>query len=342
MRNARVSVLGSFVFIGAMLSGCSGSRPPASGAVIPQNASTRTTPMHSWMLPQAKSVKRLLYVSDFTGGVVYVFDYETGTSEGTLTGFNEPTGQCVDAVGDVWIAQADGQSVTEYAHGGTTPIKQLATSGRAFGCSVSPNGDLAVGNFDVGSAPGSIQVFKGASNPPTQYSCHGFGYFSSPGYDGKGNLYVEVFTTLQRPVSGVCLLPSGGSALQPVTLNAKIGATGSTMWDGKYITLTDEDYNGTYTTAVYQAAESASGNLTVVGTTRMSDPQGRPAGGMQPFILGKKNTPKNMQQATVIVGLGDGVVGYWRYPQGGTPQKMQPQAFLSLRDLFGESVSIGE
>jgi hypothetical protein len=82
-------------------------------------------------------------------------------------------------------------------------------------------------------------------------------------------------------------------------------------------------------------------NLTVVGTTVLVDGLGRPAGGWQPFILGKKNPPKNTQQSPVIVGLSDGVVSYWRYPLGGKPAKTFPNAFITTLSPFGESVSIG-
>lgn len=183
----------------------------------------------SWMSPEAERVHKLIYVSEFLEGTALVYDYQTGEREGKLTGFNEPTGQCVDAAGNVWIAQADGQSVTEFAHGGRTPLKTLSTSGRAFGCSVSPNGDLAVANFDVGSAPGSIQVFKKASGPPQQYTCPGYGYYSPPGYDGKDNLYVAALVNLRTTVYGVCMLPAGGSALEPVKVSVTINDAGSVM-----------------------------------------------------------------------------------------------------------------
>ncbi|MBV8197427.1 MAG: hypothetical protein JO263_04790 [Candidatus Eremiobacteraeota bacterium] len=277
--------------------------------------------------------RKLIYLSEWRIGrpdVVIVYDYRTRQRVRTLQGFNEPTGQCVDAAGDIWIAQADGYSVTEYAHGGTTPIKTLHTSGRAFGCSVAPNGDLAVGNFDVGSAPGSIQVFKNASEPGQQYVCPGYGYYDVPGYDGKGNLYVETLVDLRTGKTGVCMLPAGGSALRPVTVNVTINSTGSVMWDGKHITLTEVNYHGSYTTAIYQAEESPSGNLTVVGTTVLTDRRGRPAGGRQPFILGN-----------VVVGLSDSVLAYWRYPAGGRPTKQFPKT-SKTRGPFGESVSIGD
>ncbi|MGB8907824.1 MAG: hypothetical protein WCC84_03655 [Candidatus Cybelea sp.] len=48
----------------------------------------------SWMAPDARR-KDLLYISDETGDV-YVFSYPRGELKGTLTGFADPQGECVD------------------------------------------------------------------------------------------------------------------------------------------------------------------------------------------------------------------------------------------------------
>src|ERR1700761_7014239 len=86
-----------------------------------------------------------------------------------------------------------------------------------------------------------------------------------PGYDNKGNLFVEVGPN-------VCELPAGGSALIDVTLDHSLGFPGSIMWDGKYLALTDQSYPGPrkthqgYTSAIYRVRETRR-RLTVVGTT---------------------------------------------------------------------------
>ena len=72
-----------------------------------------------------------------------------------LTGFATPYGECVDEKGDVFILNFDGESIVEYAHGGTAPIATLNDPGeKPSGCSVNPaTGDLAVTNFSgTGSA----------------------------------------------------------------------------------------------------------------------------------------------------------------------------------------------
>jgi sugar lactone lactonase YvrE len=76
----------------------------------------------SWMAPDIKG-QSLLYVTDFSGGEVFVYSYPQGKLVGQLTGLNEPNGACVDKTGDVWIADTGASKIVEYKHGGKWPIK---------------------------------------------------------------------------------------------------------------------------------------------------------------------------------------------------------------------------
>jgi hypothetical protein len=94
----------------------------------------------------------MLYLAN--GGDVYVYDYDSLQLLGKLTSLDAPEYDCVDAKGNVWILEQAGGSrgsgyALEFARGGTTPLRTLTTSGQPVGCSVSPNGDLAVMNQDV-------------------------------------------------------------------------------------------------------------------------------------------------------------------------------------------------
>lgn len=99
----------------ALLAGCAqqrlgDARPPtadpgfeaaASDAIartMPRFIAGPKRPDHrrSWMLPDAKRVRKLLYISDWSTNDVFVYDYNKGTLEGQLTGLNDPYGQCVD------------------------------------------------------------------------------------------------------------------------------------------------------------------------------------------------------------------------------------------------------
>ncbi len=322
----------------AVLAGCNGSIGPSLSQErsVPTGSETGLTalsiarlagmtmphyveqPAHpdrgkSWMAPKAMA-KKIFYISDWATDDVYAYSYPRATLLGKLTGFQKPYGQCADKVGDEWIADFAASSIVEYAHGGTTPIATLTTNGNTMGCAIAPSGDLAVANFATTSGEGDIQVFKGASGEPTDYSNSSCYNLWAPGYDKLGNLYVEGKNT----VPAVCELRAGGSSLVPVSINQSIGSPGSVMWDGKYITLTDQDYDATETTAIYRAKESKSGNLTVVGTTDLTDTCDHHYADIpQPFLAGSRNTPNLKFEATVVLGgnvLCAKRFGYWAYP----------------------------
>ena len=110
----------------------------------------------SWMLPQtAGSKTALLYGGDDETNDVYVYDYPRGKMVGTLTGFDGPDGMCVDAKGDVYIANFDSGNPVEYAHGGTKLLNTYDSGATPIGCAVDAKGDVAVTSFD----PGEVAVF---------------------------------------------------------------------------------------------------------------------------------------------------------------------------------------
>jgi hypothetical protein len=279
----------------------------------------------------------ILWISDTQDGEVF----EYGATLITLQGLNDPFGECVDAHGDTWITNFGG-SLVEYARGGTTPIATLNTAGDSIGCSVAPNGDLAVANdgySSEGGLQGNIQVFKNASGNPTEYVLPYEYQYWQPGYDDKGNLFVE--GTSAGP-NGVVELPAGGSSLERIPINWTINDPGGTMWDGKYITFTDQQAGGPsgQSTTIYQARLTKSG-LSLVGSTTLEDScNGGQVDAVAPFVVGKKNTPVNKQQGAIAIGGNlycSNRVDVWSYPAGG-----QPIAVVSPspNDPQGESVSL--
>jgi hypothetical protein len=263
------------------------------------------------------------------------------TKLNTLTGFNSPYGECVDAKGNTWITNFTGASVVEYGRGGTQPIATLGTNGYSIGCSVSPNGDLAVANFSAASGIGNIEVFKLASGKPTEYTNEQDLYLWPPGYDNKGNLFVEAAT--YSGGVGVAELPAGASALEPVSVKQTIYFPGGVMWDGKYITLTDQDAGGNPSspaTTIYQMSEQGS-SLAVVGSTPLEDNcNGNQVDVVQPFIAGRKNTPVNTKQSDVVIGGNlscENRVDAWKYPAGGQPMAV---AGPVPEYVYGQAVSV--
>jgi hypothetical protein len=300
------------------------------------------------MLPEAKSIRVLIYASD--EGDVNVYDFETAKQVGSLTGFDNPYGQCVDKQGNVFLTTSIGSqgAILEYEHGGSDPIKSFDTDGHPIGCSISPaNGDLAANNGIPGGGS-DVQIWKHASGSPTSYAnqqnCN---EMWPPGYDNKGNLFIETGN-----YHSVCEIPAGGSSLVAVEFNHDIGFPGSVMWDGKYLAFTDQLYAGKhkvrsasgYLAAIYRAKEEHS-ILTVIGTTVLRYRRcGTEIG--QPFIVGEKNTPANDVEGTVVVGGNQACqeysesatpLTYWHYPSNGRPFRY---AHPRPNYISGQSVSI--
>ena len=180
---ASLRALGALGFI-AMLAGCAGNGAALQPGAVPPSASavSHGPAARSWMLPEAKN-NDLLYVSDLLAQVVDIYTYHGHKLVGTLTGFFNPEGLCVDKAGDVYVTNDTSEGVhqiTEYAHGATTPLRTLNDAqGRANGCSVDPKtGDLAVANFwGPTEGIGNVAVYRHASGTPTTYSNPNIWYY---------------------------------------------------------------------------------------------------------------------------------------------------------------------
>jgi hypothetical protein len=290
------------------------------------------------MDPDAKNIRKLLYVSDESTNQIYVYDYNTQRFVGAFGQFRLPAGQCVDGHGDIWVTEFDDTYVFEYAHGGDYPIKILrAGAAYSFGCSINPkNGDLAVAN-DGGSVsePAQILIFKNAFGRPTAFKNVDCPAVSSPGYDDKGNLFVESGIPQAK---SVCELPYDGTELAVEPINQVINSPGSVMWDGKYITLTDEEYEGSHITAIYQMRE-IKGALSLAGTVQLNVGSNSKEYISQPFIVGNINTPRNRTQGEAVVGSDlccQSKVDFWAYPAGGAAFSLP----TAPEEPMGQSVSI--
>ncbi len=271
----------------------------------------------SWMRRGAKKIKRLLYVSDWQTNDVFVYDYATGDQVGKLTGFHAPYGQCEDAKGDIWIANYNGKTLVEYAHGGTTPIATLQAGKENQGCAIDPvTGNLAVASLT--DKQHAILIWKRARGTPTAYSSESCFYVWVPAYDRSGNLYVESQQT--DSTIDICELPRGSTTLAPVSSDLPIVYPANVIWDGEYLAFGDQEYDNTLYSGLYQAKEQASGGVRLAGSTELRDMVCGYSGVVAPFIVGTKNTPRNHRQGSVVIGehfFCRNRVDFWAYPAGG-------------------------
>jgi hypothetical protein len=261
------------------------------------------------MAPSAKK-QTLLYVSNLGSGSVTVYAYPSAKQVGTLTGFDDPTGECSDKAGDVFIADFDASKILEYAHGGTTPIQTLSDPGQwPSGCSVDPTtGNLAVANDETpAGGDGNLAIYKHASGTPTTYTNSNMHYYFFCGYDNRGNLYVDGFNT--QYVAEFAGLAKGSGTLASITLNQTFSYPVGVQWDGKYLAI--EAGDGVET--IYQFKISGT-----TGTLEGSTVLGSAVDVIQFWITAPKG---KHSQGTRVIGpdFTAGDVAYYAYPAGGDP-----------------------
>lgn len=122
----------------------------------------------SWI--DRTSSSKLLYAGE--GQTVEVYLFSQGRLVGNLGGFQRADGLCTDEAGDVFVTDEFAGTITEYAHGGTEPLRSFADLGAApYGCAVDPNsGDLAVSNTGDTAMSDIVVYRKHHFNAPIVYS----------------------------------------------------------------------------------------------------------------------------------------------------------------------------
>lgn len=290
----------------ALLAGCSASQ--AVGEVpTPRGIDARSDRGPSWMVGDAKG-KALLYVSDQGTMDVYVYSYPKGKLEGTLTGFDEPSGECSDKKGNVFIINGFAQQILEYAHGGTSPIETLSDSGEfPSGCSVdSVTGNLAVTNYCSGtsgcSGTGGLYVYIHAKGSPKKYSDSGISNAYFCGYDNNGNLFVD---GALNSAFAFAELPAGKRKFTSITLDQSIEGPGNVQWDGTDLAVADTSAGIIYQFVISGTSGTKVGSTTLEGSSYVT----------QFWIQGSTVIGPN------YLGSKVGNVEFWKYPAGGNPTK---------------------
>jgi hypothetical protein len=319
--------------VAASLAGCGGSQPPigAPGAMPQTSAAvTHAARGKSWMLSEAKTTD-LVYASDEKAGDVYVFSYPKGRQVGTLTGFQVPLGECVDASGNVWIVDGGAANVTEFHHGGTTPISSVTWPGiLPMGCSVDrTTGDLAVTSLTY---PAQVGVYQSAQGTPTLYSSSDYSVFYYCAYDDDGNLFVSGKNDSNSPIAE---LLKGSQSLVAISVNQTM-VPSSIQWDGSYLAVADLNASGTHghrgPTKIYRLQISGSTGTVASTVQLVGRGKWRVSEQVQYWIEGKR-----ILGPGYVPHKGNQLLDYWAYPAGGKPRKIiEPD---DPRDLFGTVMS---
>ncbi len=202
--------------------------------------------------------------SHFTGAV-FVFDYKTGKSLGTLPpppeGWDEPQGACNDEKGDVYIVNTSVSTVDKYTHGGRY-LKTISVPGQyPANCAYDRSTDtLAIGSLISESGGlGNITFYRDKRlskpfYPPNISAVFYLGYEGARGrlwLDGDGN-------------SGFAYASFAKGVFKPVKIQgATIAFPGAVIWSAKTRTMVVGD-QATYSGPTFYQVNDAG---TVIGTT---------------------------------------------------------------------------
>jgi hypothetical protein len=269
----------------------------------------------SWMLREATS-ENLLYVSDIGTNEVDVYPYPSGSLVGKLSGFGSVAGLCANKAGDVFVVDEAGP-VQMFAHGGTSPIRKLTTTGAPYGCAIDPTtGNLALTNLSS-YLYGTIAIYPKANGTPKQYADTSVDSTFFCGYDTHGNLFVDGWNRSAAPIL-LKLAKNGKQFGMPYNLNSNDKNPTGVQWDGKYVAV------GNRGSGVVYRIDGSTGKT------------------VQTITLKKAlNVEQLWLDGSTLIGPNfqvNGAVGYWHYPAGGTATK----TLSSFSEPFGTTISLAK
>ncbi len=183
LMNGRTIGSGALTCCMLLLAGCGGSNATAStGALVPASANAGGH-FRSWISPEAKRAKELLYVADPTGspsfsGHIDIFEMHGVTSSyvGSILDTEDPNGMTTDAAGNLYVTDlgvaTEGPGIGDikvYPKGSTSYSRLIVPADWVpFDIAVGRDGTMDVANIaPVGYFnPGSVSVYPpGASQP---------------------------------------------------------------------------------------------------------------------------------------------------------------------------------
>lgn len=242
----------------ATLGACSSSAsqvPLVAQRGVPQQARQHSKKAHD-----------LIYVSESGDNRLSILSYPNYQRVGAITGLKDPVGLCADASSDIWVVNQKSTKVQKFARGGKKPVATLNDSAAALplACAVDPaTGNLAVTDMNGESNIGGVLIYANAQGTPKVYSDSGLviAYFCA--YDANGNLFVD---GLDKNYAFVLFeLPAGGTNFEQITVSGTIDFPGGVAWDGQYLAVADQAYQGGRTSAIDDL--SISGSTATIAAT---------------------------------------------------------------------------
>jgi hypothetical protein len=264
----------------AICSACSGSTVAPSSAslnvryvgktlwvngrlVTAARANLAAPPRFAMLAPDAVEGRKREYIINDYGTYAGIFDYPKSDAQiGTIDNVG---GQgCSDVLygygkKTFWIV-AGANQITEYKVRKTEPIKTLSVDvGQPSSCAMDRSGDLAVGIL----SNGEVVIFKNASGTGTVYTTPlSAEYFD--GYDSNGDLFADGFGDAGFQLTE---LPKGSSTFEKITTSNTVEFPGSVQWDGKYLTVVDQEEAVMYQYTVSGTTATLEGSVLLTGSS---------------------------------------------------------------------------
>lgn len=153
--------------------------------------------IYSWMGPDAKTQKQLLYVSNEGYGVIDVFSVPSYKIVGQIAnGINQAEGLATDKKGNLYVSNLGSNTVTVYAQGSTTPKLTLTDSKGPDDVAVTKNGYVLAGDVD-----GGVDVYApGQTKPETRLRSSDISSVYGVGVDSHNNAYASGINPSGSPV----------------------------------------------------------------------------------------------------------------------------------------------
>jgi hypothetical protein len=289
--------------------------PTATSAAIATNA-RRPDHRRSWLRPDIKKHEHVLFVSDASTGDVYLYKLPGLDVVGRLTGFDQPQGECSDTKGDVWVTDANGQTIYELSHQGKLEARLSDTSGYPVGCAWDAStGNLAVMNlFGLNSTAGAVLIYPDASKSPTSYANAAQYYYDFGSYNTQGDLFFD-----GRNANGSFMLselPKGASSAKTISVTGgTIYFPGLVQWGATYLNVGDQDCGNLYSSCVYWLTVGAK-SAAIEGKASLESSSGEQICDLAQGVI-LKNAIYGSDND--FCGYGASATYAWPYPGGGSP-----------------------
>jgi DNA-binding beta-propeller fold protein YncE len=216
---------------GALASGCSGAGP-----TNPNTQSIGAPPFAGRPASVFPKSFKGLYVSDFgIDGVRLLAAPKYDTIADLTKGMYGPAGLWVDPAGNLYVANADGKNVTEYAPGKQRP--KCAYTGTTDPTDVKTNrmDEVFVMDWGEPNFDGAIDVYKQCQNTIVRKYAFGAGSISERpddvAFDSAGNMFVIYLRAMHDGHEAGRLEEFEGHSMTPKQLGASVSFPGGLLID---------------------------------------------------------------------------------------------------------------